>query len=305
MSQITVVAPAYNEEENIEPFLRRVAETLKKEGLQGDVIVVDDGSTDNTGKILRILSREMPFLKIIHSPKRMGITSSLRKAYDRATGDYIIFLPSDLESDPAEDIPKLLQALHEGYDVAAGWRHNKTEGKIKIISSKLFNWVAHLLFGIQVHDLGWVKGFRREILEDMEPLRSDWHRFFVIFAAERGFKIKEIPTNFYPRKHGESKFGKTGFGRALGAFIDLLAVKFLLSFSKRPLRVFGTTGIAFFLLGFAAGAYLTYIKLAVGTIGNRIPLLFLAVFLMTMGIQLFAFGFLAEMVASIKDRMRG
>ncbi len=301
---ISVIAPAHNEAENIERFVQRTAEALQKHSLSGEILIIDDGSTDRTLKILEDLRTRFSSLKLISNSKRRGITYSLRRGFEEAEGDIFMFFCSDLESDPLEDIPKLLRPIKEGYDIAAGWRANKKENKIKIISSKIFNWLARLLFGINVHDLGWVKAIRREVIDDIDPLRADWHRFLLVFAADRGYTIKEVPLNFYPRKFGESKFGKTGFGRILGAFIDLLAVKFLLQFSKKPMRVFGTTGVVCFLLGFAGGAYLTYIKLAAGSIGNHVPFLFLVVLLITMGIQLFAFGFLAEMIASVKDRMK-
>lgn len=304
MPTISVIAPAHNEGGSIETFVRRSSDALRIHHLDGEILIIDDGSTDHTAEILEKLKREMPRLHTLKNAGRRGITHSLRRGFDAAQGDIFMFFCSDLESDPYEDIPKLLAPIREGYDIAAGWRANKTEGKIKIISSRLFNWLVKILFGIRVHDIGWVKAFRREVIENIEPLRSDWHRFILVLAAERGFSIKEVPLNFYPRKTGKSKFGKTGFSRALGAFIDLLVVKFLLVFSKKPMRVFGTAGVISFTFGFAGGIYLSYLKVTVGHIGNQIPLLFLTVLLITIGIQLFAFGFLAEMIASIKDRMK-
>lgn len=301
---ISIIAPAHNEEGNIEKFVERATDILKQHSLSGEILVIDDGSTDKTPEILGRLCGRFPSLRPIRNLKRRGITYSLRRGFEVATGDIFMFFCTDLESDPYEDIPKLLEPIKAGYDIAAGWRANKTENKIKIISSKIFNWLVRLLFGIDVHDLGWVKAIRREVIDDIEPLRADWHRFLLVFAADRGYTIKEVPLNFYPRKFGESKFGKTGFGRIIGAFIDLLSVKFILQFSKKPMRVFGTTGVACFILGLAGGVYLTYVKFTARSISHRIPFLFLVVLLITMGIQLFAFGFLAEMIASIKDRMK-
>lgn len=302
---ISVITPAYNEEECIERFVRRVFEAFAAHNLLGELIVVNDGSTDRTGEILQHLQSEIPRLTILRNPSRRGMTYATRRGFEVAKGEILLFpIPADLESDPVEDFPKLLAPIKKGYDVTAGWRHNKTENKTKIVSSKFFNWFVQKLFHIRIHDMGWVKAARREVIEDIDPLRADWHRLVLLFAADKGYTIKEVALNFYPRRYGKSKFGKTGFRRAMGAFIDLLAVKFLLSFSKKPMRVFGGSGTIFFLAGFAGGAYLTYIKLTLGSIGNRIPLLFLVVLLMTMGIQLFAFGFLAEMIASVKDRMK-
>lgn len=301
---ISVIAPAHNEAENIKRFVERAAEALQRHLLLGEILIIDDGSTDRTWETLESIQARFPLLRVIRNPKRRGITYSLRRGFKEAAGAIFMFFPTDLESDPVEDMPKLLEPIKAGFDIAAGWRANKTDNRIKIISSKIFNWLVRILFHIDVHDLGWVKAIKREVIDDIEPLRADWHRFLLVFAADRGYTIKEVPLNFYPRMAGESKFGKTGFGRIIGAFIDLLSVKFLLQFSKKPMRVFGTTGVVCFLLGFAGGAYLTYIKFAAGSIGNRVPFLFLVVLLITMGIQLFAFGFLAEMIASVKDRIK-
>lgn len=301
---LSIIAPAHDEEGNIEKFVERVADTLKQHSLSGEILVIDDGSTDKTPEILERLRCRFPLLRPIRNLKRRGITYSLRRGFEEAEGDIFMFFCTDLESDPYEDIPKLLEPIKAGFDIAAGWRANKTENRIKIISSKIFNWLVRALFHIDVHDLGWVKAIKREVIDDIEPLRADWHRFLLVFAADRGYTIKEVPLNFYPRKAGESKFGKTGFGRVIGAFVDLLSVKFLLQFSKKPMRVFGTTGVTCFILGLAGGVYLTYVKFTVGSISHRIPFLFLVVLLITMGIQLFAFGFLAEMIASVKDKMK-
>lgn len=301
---ISIVAPVCNEEKTVGLFVDKAVSTLSSLNLQGEIIIINDGSTDATPAILRDKQIHEKTLVVLSNPKRRGITYSLRRGFEIARGDIYFFFPTDLESDPAEDIPKLLEALHAGYDIAAGWRYQKTENKVKIVSTKLYNWLVRKLFHVNLHDMGWVKAMRKEVIADIDPLRADWHRLLLIFAADQGYRIKEVPLNFYPRKFGESKFGRTGFARIFGAFIDLLVVKFLLQFSRKPMRVFGTTGVFFFAVGFIGGCYLFYIKLTSGTIGNHVPFLFFVVLLIVVGIQFFAFGFLAEMMASIKDRLR-
>lgn len=301
---VSVVAPAHNEEENITPFVEKVARAFEASALAGELIVIDDGSTDSTPRIIRELRRQYPFLVLLSNPLRRGITASIRKGFERAKGEVIIFLPADLQSDPEEDIPKLLAVINEGYDVAVGWRYNRKEEPVKVLSSKIFNGATRILFGVAFRDLGWIKAFRREILSDMEPLRSNWHRFFAILAAAQGYRVKEIPTKVYPRIHGLSKFGKTGFGRAFGALLDIIAIKFMVSFSRRPMAIFGASGIIFFILGLAGGGYLLFLKVTLGNIASHAPLLFLVALLLPMGVQFFAFGFLAEMLASIKDHQK-
>lgn len=305
MPYLSIITPAYNEEGSIEALVRRVEKTFQDNQYDGELIVVDDGSTDNTAKILHQLLPRSPFLKVLHNPARSGLTSAVRRGLEEARGSIIVFpLPADLQSDPVDDVPKLMQALGQGYDVAQGRRTNRERSIIKKISSSIFNATARMLFGQSLHDLGWVKACRRDVVLGVEPLRSDWHRFFSILAAEEGFKVIEISMTEQARTSGESKFGKTGFGRVLGAFFDLFAVKFLLTFSKKPMFIFGLLGVFFFLLGTLGALYLLVLKIVVGTVAAHIPLLFAVMLLILSGIQFFAFGFLAEMIASIKDRMK-
>ncbi|KKW18875.1 MAG: hypothetical protein UY60_C0002G0052 [Parcubacteria group bacterium GW2011_GWB1_50_9] len=302
--KLSLIAPAHNEEDNIRPFVEKVLETFRKNSIEGEIIMVDDASNDRTRTLLHELKARTPNMQIIENRVRMGITGSIQQGYDVAQGTYIIFLPSDLQSDPGEDIPKLLEPLEQGYDIAAGFRQNRVEETVKIISSRIFNAVSRILFGVSFRDLGWIKGFRRDILDELGPLRSDWHRFFLILAAEKGFKILEVPTTVYPRKFGKSKFGKTGFGRAFGALLDIISIRLLLSFSRKPMFVFGSLGGISLFAGFAGGSYLIYLKIAQGSIGAHIPLLFFVVLSVISGIQFFMFGFIAEMIAGIKEKKK-
>jgi hypothetical protein len=149
--------------------------------------------------------------------------------------------------------------------------------------------------------MGWIKGFKREVVYGIEPLRSDWHRFFPILASNAGYKIKEVKTTFYPRIHGKSKFGRFGIMRIPGAFFDTAVLKFHLSFSKKPMHLFGMLGIISFFLGFLTGLYIIYLNFVVGNVVNRVPLIILTALFILVGIQFFATGFLAEFMASIKE----
>jgi len=300
MKRISVVAPAYNEEGNIETFINKTIATFKKNNLDGEIVIVDDASTDKTGEILDRLSKKNSFLKVIHHRKNKGLTGAAWTGFKSAKEDVIVFLPSDLESNPEEDIPKLLGPIHEGYDISVGCRYGKKGNLAKYMTSRMFNFIARVVFRVPVHDLGWVKAFKKEVIEDME-LRSDWHRFFVPIAAKEGYKIKEVKTHFYPRKSGKSKFGAFGFMRLPGGFFDMISIKFLISFSKKPMFVFGSLGALFLVIGFFGGIYLLAIKMMIGRIGDRLPLIFLVVLSILSGIQLFAIGFLAELLVTVKD----
>ena len=196
MVKVSVVAPAYNEEKIIEEFVKKVDKTLKKQRINSEILIVNDASTDKTGSILNALSRKYPNLRVIHNRKNLGLTGASWKGFNEAKGDIIVFLPSDLESNPEEDIPKLLSALDKKTDLVVGWRYNRRQGFVKTVISKTFNSISNLLFHVKVHDLGWVKAFRKDIIYNIESLRSDWHRFFVILAANEGYRVKEVKTKY-------------------------------------------------------------------------------------------------------------
>ncbi|MCK9604508.1 MAG: glycosyltransferase family 2 protein [Candidatus Omnitrophica bacterium] len=218
-SKVSVVLPAYNEAGNIAVLLEKVQGVFIKEGLEGEVILIDDGSTDDTAKIACEYMKKIPFLKVSRHDKNLGLTKTLTEAFKNATGDIIIFLCSDLQSDPEEDIPKLLRGIDSGADVAVGWRQGRK--RFRFLGSKMFNAVSRAIFGLDVHDLNWIKAFRREAAQNL-ALKSDWHRFIVPIAAHKGFKIAEVKTNWYPRKFGKSKYNLT---RVPISILDMIVLK--------------------------------------------------------------------------------
>ena len=298
--RVSVVAPAYNEQECIKIFLDKSVKALQDNGLKGEILIVNDGSTDKTAEILQVYAKKQKLLRVITNRKNEGLTTAAWKGFKQAKEDVIVFLPSDLESDPEEDIPLLLKPLEEGYDVAVGRRYGGKVGIIKKITSFIFNLLARVVFNIPLHDLTWVKAFKKEAINGIE-LRSEWHRYLVVFMADKGYKIKEVRTRFYPRKLGRSKFGRFGLMRLPSGFFDMIAIKFLQSFPKRPMFVFGSVGAILLVLGFIGGVYLAYVKITTGVLSPRMPLIFLVILLILSGIQLFALGFLAEFLVTIHD----
>jgi len=253
--KISLVAPAYNEQGCIEEFVKEANQTFDENGFSGEIIVVNDASRDNTLKILQSMH---------------------------------------LESHPREDIPKLIGTLDKGYDVAIGRRMNKRQGFLKTLLSKSFNALVRSLFNVRFHDVGWVRAFRKEVYYNIESMRSDWHRYFVILAAEQGYKVKEVPVRFYPRKSGKSKYGLVGLKRIPGGFLDLIVVKFLSSFSKKPMHVFGSLGALLIALGSFCAMYVLYLNFVVlEAVGTRIPLVLLTVFL-----------FVTELIVSNSERQK-
>ena len=301
--RVSVVLPAKNEEQNIPLVIAKCAAAFEANGLVGEVVIVDDGSTDGTLAAAEAAAVEHARVKVLSHRKNRGLTEALKTGFAAAEGDVIVFLCADLQSDPEEDIPKLLAAIEAGSDVALGWRQGRRE--MKLVVSKLYHWLSRLLFGIKAHDMNWIKALRREVVEDLE-LRSDWHRYIAVLAQHEGYKVAEVPTNYYPRQHGRSKFGTA---RILRGFFDLIVVKFELSFSERPMFLFGTAGLL--LLG-GAGAIGTY-----GVVrwiiqdwihkGNYQPMAvtyFSFITLLLAGGLLFAMGFLGEYLVSIRQGIR-
>lgn len=286
---VSVILPAYNEEGNIGIAIQKAAKALKDSGYPGEVLVINDGSTDGTRQEAEIAGRRHTNVRIIDHKRNRGLTDALLTGFRNAGGEIIIFLCADLQSDPEEDIPKLLNEIKKGYDVVVGWRQNRKENKIFL--SQIYNFICGKLFKLRLHDMNWIKAFKREVIEDME-LKSDWHRFIIMLAAYRGYKIGEVKTNWYPRKKGKSKFG---FSRIHIAFLDLLAIKFLLIFIDNPIRLFGSLGILLIVLGSLSFIYLILLWF-VWHIQLR-PVMLLSLFSTLIGVFILMMGFLAELIS--------
>ena len=298
MSKISIIIPAYNEAKNIPLVISKANSIIKKKNLDAEIFLVNDGSTDNTMEVCNHLKREYKNFYFYNHKTNLGLTAALNTCFKKSKGDILIFLPADMQSNPEEDVPKLLSKMNEGYDMVLGWKQNRRG--TKILASKVYNLLSRLLFKINLHDLNWIKAFDRKITKDVN-LRSDWHRYLAVIAHSKGYKIGEVKVNVYKRKYGKSKFGVK---RLLIGFLDLFVVKFNLSFSERPMLIFGSVGIILFFLGFIGGVYLTYIKLTIGVIGDRIPFIFLVMLLVILGIQFFALGFLSELLVNINESLK-
>jgi glycosyltransferase involved in cell wall biosynthesis len=293
---VSIIIPAFNEEGNIERLLERIEEGIRLTRETGEIVFVDDGSSDGTWDKLERARGRHPMLRTFRHRRNLGLSEALNTGFRNVRGEFVIFLPADLQSDPAEDIPKIMKELEAGSDVVVGWRIGRVEGKAFV--SYVYNLLSRRLFGVDAHDLNWIKGFRREVIDAIH-LRSDWHRYMVVLAAGKGFRVKEIRTNYYPRHSGKSKFGKK---RILRGVLDLLVVKFEMSFRDRPMLLFGSWGFGLFAAGFILGVLILAQKIATG-VGSR-PLLYLVMLLVSVGVQLVALGFIAEQIASMREAFR-
>ncbi len=291
---VSTVVPANNEEGNIEEFCRLFAEMLDGAPFDGELIYVDDGSDDATLEHIRQAAEKYDFVRFGVHQHRRGVTAALQTGFAMARGEVFVFYPADLQFLP-EDIPSLVAPINDGADLVAGWKQG--DYKKKFVSN-VYNSMSRKIFGLKVHDLNACKAFRREVVEQIF-LRQDWHRYLVPLAAHEGFTVEEVKVKLYPRTWGESKY--SSIWRIPVGVLDMLAVKFQLTFLRKPLLFFGFIGLGVFFLGFLVGLWAIYLKYWQGE--TQLPLLYLVILLAGLGLGLFMMGFITEGQAAIKEEL--
>lgn len=290
--EVSVIIPLYNEEENVELLytsLKEVVSTLNKET---EIIFVDDGSRDRTFELLSKLKQFDSSVKVIRFTRNFGQSAAMSAGFDYAMGEIIITMDGDLQNDP-RDIPLLLDRIEEGYDIVSGWRVNRQDKAIsRKLPSKIANWLIGLITGVKLHDSGCsLKAYRSTIIKNVR-LYGEMHRFIPALASSIGARVTEVKVNHSARKYGSSKYG---ISRTIRVVLDLITIKFLLSFLTRPVQIFGLWGLGFVGIGFLICLYLSVLKLFFGEgIGDR-PLLLLGIMLIVLGVQFIGFGLIAEM----------
>jgi len=288
-----VIIPVFNEGENILLLHRALSSVLKGIDQDAEVIFIDDGSSDDTLIHLRAISEKDPSVKVLALSRNFGQTAALSAGIDFSKGKIIIPMDGDLQNDP-EDILPLLQKIEEGYDVVSGWRKDRKDAFLSrrlpsVVANKLIAFVG----GGHLHDYGCtLKAYRRDILKNIR-LYGEMHRFIPIYAQWIGARVSEIPVRHHPRTHGSSKYG---MNRVLKVILDLMVVKFLLSYSQKPIYVFGGLGFLMILGAFFSGVYALYLKFFRGTSFILTPLPLLCVLLMVLGSLSILMGFLAEIL---------
>lgn len=288
----SVVIPVKDEAQSLPILLNELAVVLSKLDEAYEIICIDDGSRDNSFHALSILKKKNPRIRIIQFHANFGKSAALLAGFDEARGEIIITLDADLQDDP-RDIPKLLSKLSQGYDLVCGWRVSRSDTSGKKVSSKLFNLGTSWLTGIQLHDMNCgLKVIRRPLVHDLH-LHGELHRFIPVLAAKRKFRVTEVPVHNRKRRFGVSKYG---FERSWKGIVDLATAIFLTDYAGKPGHFFGSIGLIFFLAGFAADTYVTYIKITTGSTQDRIPLLLAGILFMVLGIQLLSTGLIAEMI---------
>ena len=297
--RFAVIVPAFNEVENIPDLVRELRATWDRHGLDGEVILVDDGSTDGTAAAAEAEGWDR--LRVVSHRRNFGKSEAMVTGAAATDAEWLVLFDADLQH-ATEEIPRYLEKLAEGWDIVTGRKVGKYE---KAAVSSTYNRLSRLLFRVPVSDLNSMKAFRREILDEV-TLRHDWHRFFVVLAFDRGFTVSEIDITLHPRRHGASKY--TGRGRIMVGLLDLVSVAFYLFFSRKPMTFFGLSGLLMAGAGVLVGLVTIVLRLqhAMPPFGFR-PLLYLVILLETLGFLLFGFGLIAEMIAAQRaelDRLR-
>lgn len=290
---VSVLIPIYNEEGNLPSLYDKLYNALQKAGRPYEIIFIDDGSSDGSLDILLGLREKNPNIKIISFSRNFGQTAALSAGIDSSKGDIIIPMDGDLQNDP-EDILPLLQKIQEGNDVVSGWRKNRKDAFLtrrlpSIIANRVISWIG----GVHLHDYGCtLKAYRKDILKNVK-LYGEMHRFIPIYAQWIGARVSEIPVRHFARGSGKSKYGMS---RVFKVILDLMVVKFLLSYSQKPIYVFGGMGLLMILGAIAAGLFAIYLKYFKGTSFILTPLPLLCVFLLLSGFLSILMGFLAEIM---------
>jgi glycosyltransferase involved in cell wall biosynthesis len=292
---VSVLVPAKDEAVNLPLFMEQAAAVFAQSPGMYEVIVIDDGSVDDSWAVLESLARRYPFLVLARHRSTRGIAEALRTGYLHSRGSVLVFYPADLQYKP-DDIPRLVAPVLDGTsDMVTGFKEGHYD---KAFVSGVYNRLSRRLFNVPVRDLNGVKAYRREVMEAV-PARPDWHRYMVVMAAAQGFTVTEVPIPLYARNAGVSKFG---VGRIPVGVLDMLAVWFELRFAKKPLLLFGMLGAGLFVFGLVVGIGAILWRVFAGE-GFR-PLLNLVETCMILGSVFFATGLIGELIAAQRAEMR-
>ena len=291
--KVSLVVPVYNEEENLPLLYQRVVESLDPLGINWELILIDDGSTDTSVAVGRELVQADGRLTLLELRRNFGQTAAMAAGFDEAKGEFIVTLDADLQNDPA-DIPKLLSQAADGYDIVSGWRKDRQDNFLaRTLPSRMANLLISTITGVHLHDYGCtLKVYRRDALAGLN-LYGEMHRFLPALVAQRGARVVETPVNHHPRRFGVSKYG---IGRTFKVILDLMTVKFLSSYSTKPIYLFGGIGLLLFGAGFGLVGVMTYLKLVHGVSMILTPLPTLAAMFVILGMQSLMLGLLAELV---------
>lgn len=290
--KLSIVIPVYNEEGSLLELYDSISGEMKRLDISYEVLYVDDGSRDRSFEVLQTLFEKDPRIRVIRFRRNFGQTAAIAAGFHHARGGVIITMDADLQNDP-KDIGKLLEKIEEGYDVVSGWRIKRQDKWLtRKIPSYLANKLISKMTGVHLHDYGCtLKAYRKEVVDHLN-LYGEMHRFIPALASWMGVRVAEIPVNHHLRQYGKSKYG---LSRTIRVILDLINVKFLLSYSTRPIQIFGGIGVVSFACGGIAGLVAIYMKLSLDIDMTGNPLLLLSFLFGLVGIQFITLGLLGEM----------
>lgn len=292
--RISIVIPALNEADSLPELAERIASGV---GEDFELIFVDDGSTDESWKVMSRLSEEDPRIRAIRLRKNFGKAMALTAGFSRARGEIVLMMDADLQDDPAE-LPKFIKAVDDGFDVVVGWKVKRLDPGNRLILTRIFNGTVRWVTGVKLHDMNCgFKAFSRDVITTV-PIYADLFRFIPVLAAWEGFKVTEVPVTHHSRKHGTSRYG---LERIFRGFFDLLSITFLTKYSRRPMHLFGAIGLLMGLAGLAVNSYLTVLWFRGAKIGDR-PLLLFGTMLILIGLQFFSTGFIGEYLTYLNQK---
>lgn len=291
--ELSLFLPVLDEQDNLQPMHEKIRAALDALGKTAEVIYVDDGSTDNSLKVLREIAASDDRVRVISLRRNYGQTAAMSAGIDAALGEILIPMDADLQNDPA-DIKRLLDKLDEGYDVVSGWRKDRQDKLIsRKIPSKIANKIISWIGDVPLHDYGCsLKAYRRDVIQDVK-LYGEMHRFIPIYAAWAGARVTEIPVDHHARTMGKSKYG---ISRTIKVVFDLITIKFMAEYHTKPIYVFGTFGMLAFFISMLAGIWAVVLKFGYSTSFILTPLPIIAVVMLAISVQFFLMGLLAELL---------
>lgn len=289
---ISVIVPLYNEEESLPELFDKIEQTIGRMQMSFEAIFVDDGSTDGSFQVLERLHRKHRELKVIRFRRNFGKSAALSVGFREARGEFVVTMDADLQDDPAE-IPRLIEPLHDAFDLVSGWKRKRHDPLSKTIPSRFFNFVTAKMTGIPIHDFNCgLKAYRREVVKEIN-VYGELHRYIPALAHWAGYRVGEAAVQHHPRKYGRTKFGVSRFFKG---FLDLLTVLFTTRYIRRPLHLFGVWGIISFLVGAAIDTYLSVEWMFGRTSLSNRPLFLVGFLFIIIGIQFVSIGLLGEMI---------
>jgi glycosyltransferase involved in cell wall biosynthesis len=294
--RVSIVVPLLNEAESLPELAKGIAAALEGKETY-ELIFVDDGSTDDSWKVMLDLVRADPRVRAVRLRKNFGKAMGLSAGFSKVRGDIVVMMDADLQDDPAE-LPKFIEKVDAGFDVVVGWKVKRLDPSNRLILTRIFNATVRWVTGVKLHDMNCgFKAYRREVVKTI-PIYGDLFRFIPVFAAWEGFRVTEVGVQHHPRKHGTSRYG---LERIMRGFFDLISITFLTKYSKRPMHLFGLIGLCMAFAGIAIDGYLTSLWFMGHKIGDR-PLLSFGTMLIVLGLQFFSMGFIGEYLTYMNQK---